>query len=522
VTTPAVLGIDVGTGGTRAGLFDLAGRVIAAGHASHATTFPASGWAEQDPGAVWDAVARAVRACMGSATGVVPLACSLSCTAVTAVTIGRDGAPTGPALLWMDNRAAAEAEEINATRHQALWYTGGRVSPEWMLPKALWIRRHQPERYHGARWLVELHDWILFRLTGQWALSAATASAEWGYDPAAGGWPADLLEQIGLADIRQRWPDKVLAPGQPVGAVTSDAARITGLPAGLPVVQGLMDSFAAALACDVFRPGRVVVSLGSSSAYLAITAEPLSDPRLLGPIRDGLGPGTFLLQGGQTSAASLVRWFCSELGGAADAPALDLEAASVPPGSDGVIAVDTWQGSRTPFRDPSRRGAFVGLNLSHRRAHLYRAVLEAVAYGGRQITDTFLDVGADVRELVVTGGGSQSRLWMQIHADVIGRPLRVLAQRLPVALGAAMCAAAGAGLAPDLRRAAAAMSRIADTIEPDERNRPGYDAGFRAYQDVAGALSRLSRGDHSGAAEPGAGRTGPAGGRSVGLTRQAG
>ena len=393
--------------------------------------FPAPGRAEQDPLAVWDAVRTALRGCLSGAADVRLLGCSLSATAVTAITADEDGQPTGPALLWMDTRAVAEAAEITATGHPSLWFTGGHVSPEWMLPKALWLRRHQPGRYARARWLVELHDWILFRLTGRWALASATASAEWGYDPRARGWPADLLAGIGLADLTARWPETVLAPGEAAGPVTPGAAAATGLPPGLPVFQGLMDSFAAALACDVFQPGRAAVSLGSSSSYMALTREPVSDPALLGPIRDALGPGTYLLQGGQTSAASLVRWFCAELGGDLDAGALDRLAATVPPGSDGVIALDTWQGSRTPFRDPRRRGAFTGLTLGHGRAHLYRALLESVAYGGRQVTDALAGAGAQLRELVLTGGGSRSALWLQIHADVIGRPLLRLAQPLP-------------------------------------------------------------------------------------------
>jgi sugar (pentulose or hexulose) kinase len=488
----AVLGLDVGTESARAGLFGLDGSLLAEGRAGYPTAFPAPGWAEQDPAAVWAAVIAALRACLGAAAGITPLACSLSATAVTAVTVAADGSPTGPALLWMDTRAAAEAAEITATGHPSLWYTGGHVSPEWMLPKALWLQRNQPDRYASARWLVELHDWILYRLTGRWALASATASAEWGYDPHARAWPVDLLAQVGLGDLPARWPKAVLSPGEAAGTVLPAAAAATGLPPGLPVFQGLMDSFAAALACDVFRPGRVAVSLGSSSSYLALIPDPVSDPRLLGPIRDGLGPGTYLMQGGQTSAASLVRWFCTELGGGLDATALDAQAAeTVPPGSDGIIAIDTWQGSRTPFRDPHRRGAFTGLTLNHGRAHLYRAILEAVAYGGRQVTDALAGAGAELRELVLAGGGSSSPLWRQIHADVIGRPLLRLAQPLPAALGAAMCAAAGLGAYADLRSAAAAMSQVGPAAEPDPVRQRTYDQAFRDYQETARALAPL-------------------------------
>jgi sugar (pentulose or hexulose) kinase len=495
VSRPAVpgaegfLGLDVGTESARAALFGVDGHLLAEGRAGYPTRFPRPGRAEQDPAAVWDAVCAALGACLAPLPGVRPLAFSLCATAVTAITVDDTGEPFGPALLWMDTRATAEAAEITATGHPSLWYTGGHVSPEWMLPKALWLRRHEPDRYARARWLVELHDWILYRLTGRWALAAATASAEWGYDPLAGAWPLDLLAEVGLADLPSRWPQAVLAPGEPAGAVTPAAAAATGLPPGLPVFQGLMDSFAAALACDVFQPGRAAVSLGSSSSYMALAAEPVSDPRLLGPIRHALGAGTTLMQGGQTCAASLVRWFCAELGGGLDAAGLDAAAAAVPPGSDGITALDTWQGSRTPFRDPHRRGAFTGLALGHGRAHLYRAILESVAYGGRQVTEALEEAGAGLGELVLTGGGSGSELWRQIHADVIGRPLLRLAQPQPAALGAAMCAAAGLGAWPDLRSAAAAMSRVVPGAEPNPGNRHAYETAFRAYQDAARALA---------------------------------
>jgi sugar (pentulose or hexulose) kinase len=489
VSPAAVLGLDVGTESARAALFGLDGGLLAEGRAGYPTSFPAPGWAEQDPAPVWDAACAALRACLAAAPRVVPQAFSLSATAVTAITVDEGNQPFGPALLWMDTRAAAEAAEITATGHPALWYTGGHVSPEWMLPKALWLRRHQPDRYARARWLVELHDWIMFRLTGRWVLAAATASAEWGYDPDAGAWPEDLLAGLGLGDLTERWPAEVLAPGEAAGAVTPDAAAATGLPPGLPVFQGLMDSFAAALACDVFQPGRAAVSLGSSSSYMALTPQPVCDPRLLGPIRAALGPGTFLMQGGQTCAASLVRWFAAELGGGLGPAALDAEAARVPPGSGGIIALDTWQGSRTPFRDPLRRGAFTGLALGHGRPHLYRAILEAVAYGGRQVTEALTSAGTRPRELVLTGGGSRSALWRQIHADVIGRPLLRLGQAQPAALGAAICAAAGLGAFPDLRSAAAAMSRVVPGAEPDPGTRQAYEPAFRAYQETARALA---------------------------------
>ncbi len=177
------------------------------------------------------------------------------------------------------------------------------------------------------------------------------------------------------------------------------------------------------------------------------------------------------------------------LSGGLDAAVLDAEAAGVAPGSDGIIALDTWQGSRTPFPGPAAPRRLHRAGPRPRRAHLYRAILEAVAYGGRQVTEAFAGAGVTAPELVLTGGGGRSELWRQIHADVIGRPLLRLDQAQPAALGAAICAA-GLGAFPGLRSGAAAMSRVAPGAQPDPANQQAYDTAFRAYQDVARALAR--------------------------------
>ena len=494
----AVLGIDVGTEGARAAVFDLYGNLISQAESGYPTRFPRPGWAEQDPEDVWRALADAVRQCAAGVRTHVITACSLASTAVSAVAVDSSNKPLNSSLMWLDTRAALEAEEITATGDGSLWYTGGVVSPEWMLPKALWLKRHEPALWSSARWFVDVHDWLLQNLTGRWVGATATASAEWGYDP-AGSWPNDLLEEVDLRDVVDRWPESFLEPGELVGTLTEEASSATGLPVGLPVVQGLMDSYAGAIACDVFRPGRVTVSLGTSSAYIGLMDTPVSDSRLLGPIRDGVGRGTYLAQGGQTSAGALVRWFCSELGGGLNASELDRTAAALAPGSEGVIAVDTWQGSRTPHRDPLRRGAFVGLSLAHRREHLYRAILESVAFGGRQVLEALLETGVKCSEIVIAGGGARSGLWTQIHADVLGVPVTPLAEARQVALGAAMCAAVGNGSFADLARAASQMSQLRDPVEPIVDHRIQYDEHFQTYQRVCQQFGApLARGSSEG------------------------
>ena len=484
-----VLGIDLGTGGVRAGLYSQAGALLAAHEEPVATSHPRPGWAEQSPAQVLEGLHRAVAAV--AAGSPPPAALCVASTAVSAVPVGDDDVPVGPSLLWMDTRAADEAAEITRTRHPVLRYTGCQVSPEWMLPKALWLARHDPQRYAAARRIVDVHDWVMFRLTGDWSLAQATIAAEWSYDPLAGGWPADLLNSLDLPGLLSGWEVPRLPPGAVIGQLTPQAAASTGLPAGLPVVQGLMDSYAAALAADVYQPGRVAVSIGSSSSYIALSGRLAPDPRLLGPVPEALGPGTIVQQGGQTSAAAVAEGFSRQLAPGVPLAALDAEAAAVTPGADGLWAVDTWQGCRTPHRTRAARGMWGGLTLAHTRAHLFRATLESVAFGGRAVLETLEGAGADSRELVVTGGATRSSLWMQIHADVLGRPLLRLDADQPVTLGAAMCAAVGTGAYPSLAVAAAAMSATSRGWLPDPERQQAYQPLYASYLHRLASVSSL-------------------------------
>jgi ribulose kinase len=478
---PCVLGIDVGTESVRAVLFDKRGHSHGESSAGYATLFVRPGWVEQRPQEIWDALLIALRRLVETVPEADIMGCSLASTAVTVVSVDGEGNAFGPAILWMDTRASAEAAEINAIGHPALWYTGHAVSPEWMLPKALWLKRHDPQRYHQAHYLVEVHDWLLFRLTGCWALSLSTISSEWCYVRTRGGWPSDLLEMLDLADLSQKWPTDILQVGQMIGYLQDEVATATGLPRRLLVAQGLMDSYAASVGANVFAPGSLTFSLGSSSSYLGLVETPISDPRLFGPVPDAFGIGTWAMQGGQTSAASLLRWFRDQFAPGVEYATLDKEASLISPGCEGLSALDTWQGSRTPHRDPDSRGSFWGLGLGHTRAHLYRALLEAVAYGGRQIVEIMQDAGMKIEGILACGGGSRSSLWMQIHADILGKPIAVLDEPHAAALGAAVCAAVATGWYDNVRTAAAAFTRPGRAFFPNPEYQQVYREGYARY-----------------------------------------
>jgi ribulokinase len=487
------LGVDIGTQSLRAALFTQTGQEVAIASSPLETMFPRPTWAEQDPHEWWEALRQAVQACLEQAGADASqiAAIAIDTTASTVVAADAHGEPLRPALMWMDTRAREQAQRITDSGAPVLRYAGRTVSPEFGLPKALWLRENEPDLYKRTAVICECLDWLNFRLTGRWVASRATATGKWSYVPAEGGWPDKLLQQLGAADLSQRWPGggaAPLYPGEVIGPLTDKAAAVLGLRPGTPIAQGAMDGYSAVIGINALQPGQLGLILGTSSAHIAITDEGIFDTGNWGPYPEPLVPGEWVLEGGQTSTGSVVRWVERTAGGGRSIGELDDEAASVGPGAHGLLALDYWQGNRTPRRDPLARGVFVGLTLSTTVGHLLRAVYEATAYGTRHILEDMVAHGFHPREVIVTGGGTRSRLWLQLHADICGLPLVLTTQPEATALGAAICAAVGAGAFPDLKSASAAMVQESARIAPNATNRATYDELYRYYLATYDAL----------------------------------
>ncbi|MEE9322483.1 MAG: FGGY-family carbohydrate kinase [Granulosicoccus sp.] len=471
-----VIGIDGGTESIRAFVFDLDGRLIASNAATYTTNFPAAAEAEQQPHEWWQALGEAVQGAVTSAkikpADVLGIAFDGTCCSVVA--LDEYDAPLRPCLLWMDVRAHSEAREIAALDDRALMVNGAGADPvsaEWMIPKALWIKRNQPEIFAKAVRICEYQEYINLKMTGRYVGSKLTASIRWHWH-AEHGFPDSLLKKAGLTELRDKWPADIIPVGAKVGDLTVTAAVHLGLAAGTPIAQGGADAMIGMIGLGVRRAGELALITGSSHLHLGLANNDVHKRGVFGSYRDAVYDGLNLVEGGQTSTGSAIAWFRREFAPDKSFDELNTAASALPAGANGVRALEHFQGNRTPWIDPQSRGALVGLSLSHSAANVYRALLEAVCLGTRVIVDSF-DTPFD--RIVVAGGATNSSLWMQIHADTLQMPLERTEVSDAPGLGCAMLAAVLGGAYASIDEAANAMVRTTGCIEPDTSKRQVYE-----------------------------------------------
>lgn len=490
-----LIGVDVGTQSVRSCLFDLDGTAVASATRPLATTYPKPAWAEQDPEAWWRGAVETLQEVL-QVSRVNPreiAALSYDCTACTVVALSEDGTPLRPALLWMDERAHAEADAVSATGHEALRYCGGKVSPQWMIPKGRWLEAHEPAVFAKARWVVDEADFFTLRLTGRMTASLNNATAKWNYVRPLGGWPADFLRAAGAETLSAKWPTEVLPVGHVLGRIQERVARQIGLSPETIVAQGGIDAHAGEIALGAVGPGDLALILGSSTCHMAQSPTPVF-ANIWGPYPDALVEGMFTLEGGQTATGSILQWLVERFGSEAVAQAksrgedvyayLDSLAEPIPAGSEGLLVLDYFQGNRTPYKDPLARGTVIGLTLKHTLAHLYRAAVEGICFGTRQIVDDMVRHGFKLERIYAGGGGAKSRLWTQVQADILGHPIHLPRDKETMALGAAIWAGLGAGVFKTYREAIARMVHIERAVAPQAERRATYDVLYRQYLDL--------------------------------------
>lgn len=504
------LSIDAGTESLRVGLFDTQGQLLNQSACPYPTAFPQPSWAEQHPQDWYHALITALHDCLHSTQENIANIAGICFDATTCTLLLLDRAmqPVRPALLWMDVRAAEQAQRIHATlqatHHPALHYSPNGLAAEWMLGKMLWLREHEPETYANTAHVIEFTDWLAYILTGRLALNQDTATQRWHYNGRTWHWPTHLFDAVGLPDLAHKFPAEVLPLGAPLGGLCAEIANAIGQPtlAGVPVFEGGGDAFVALLGMNVAQPGRIGLITGSSNVICGFFEQPLHAPGLLGTFPDAIVPGLHLLEAGQVSTGSILSWFkrnfARELAPSQAYPVLDQEAAQVPMGAGGIIALDHFQGNRTPYTDSRSRGALWGLTLSSTRGHLFRALMEGIAYGTRQILEIMQTAGGAQQTaggaqqiIYACGGATRSPIFMQLYADICGLPIAVL--RVPDAplLGGAIVAATGAGIYSSLSEAAAAMTQVASTYHPNMAEHALSNPFFARYKETYNSLRPL-------------------------------
>jgi ribulokinase len=493
--TPLVIGLDCGTGGARALISDLQGRVIATASVEYPTQYPRPGWATQAPEDWWQAAGQAVRQAMGQG-GLDPrnvLAICADGTSSTFVALDADLRPTAPAILWMDNRASPQAQRIGQSRDPALGRSKGGVSSEWMIPKILWFKENEPALFARSRWFVEMADYLALRLSGELTLGLNQTINRWFYHPST-GWPEALFTEIGLDGISTHFPPQMLALGAKIGPLCAEAAKALGLTTATQVVCGGTDAYVAMVGLNTLRAGQTAFITGSSHLVLPMTDSHAQIEGIFGPHPDCVVPGLNVMEGGQVSSGSVIRWWRDNIGAASgdeDYSRLMREAAAVPLGADGLVALDFWQGNRNPYIDYDLQGAIWGLTLKHTPAHMLRAFMESVTFGTANILKRLTDNGVGIRQMTVAGGAVRTPFWLQMHADVAGLPILVPQVSEATALGAAITAAVGAGAYASLPEAADQMVRADYTVDPNVKAHAAYAEIFELYLDTHMALSPL-------------------------------
>lgn len=490
-----VIAVDGGTESLRAGIYDYAGACLGQATHPYETVFSPGARAEQSPEDWWNALGIAVRGALAK-SGVEPAAVGALClttTSCTVVALDGNGNALRPAIIWMDVRAGEEAEAVLATGDPALAVNcagRGPVSAEWMIPKALWLKRHEPQVFDRAVTICEYQDFMTLRLTGRRLASLNNASIRWHYSTTRGGFAASLVKALGLDDLLDKWPTEVVAPGAAAGTLTRGAADHLGLPENVHVVQGGADALIGMIGLGVANPGQLALITGSSHLQFGVSDSPVRHPGLWGSYSDAVYPKRHIIEGGQTSTGSILQWLNRLMNGTMDLGALNTAAARLEPGCDGLVVQDHFQGNRTPYVDPLSRGAIVGLTLAHGPEHIFRAIIEGICLGTRAILDEMAAAGFRSTELTVGGGATASELWLQIHADTAGIPVSVPASVAAPSVGAAVLAAHGAGHFATIDEGIAAMVRPGRRIEPRQREGALYGEIYERYRALYPALKQ--------------------------------
>ena len=495
-----LMGVDLGTSGTKTALFDETGRTVASCTADYPLDQPQNGWAEQDPEAWWQAACQTIREVLDQ-SGVSPRevkGVGLSGQMHGLVMLDGEGRVLRPSILWCDGRTGRECQEITELigKERLIQLTANPALTGFTAGKILWVRRHEPELYAKCRHILLPKDYLRYKLTGEFATEVSDASGMNLLDVAHRCWSGGVLDKL---DIDPALRAKLYESVDLTGRVTAAAAAATGLAPGTPVAGGAGDNAAAAVGTGVVRSGRAFVTLGTSGVVFAHADQVSIDPGGRVHTFCAAVPGAWTVMSCTLAAGLSLQWFrnqfCAEERRQAEAEGVDpydimtREASRAPIGANRLIYLPYLMGERSPLLDEKARGAFIGLSAMHGRGDLIRAVMEGVSYSQRQCLDILREMGVAPDHIMACGGGGRSPFWRQMLADVLGCTVQTAkaAQEGP-ALGAAILAGVCAGVYPDVPTACDAIVHPDQSCAPNSGDSARYEPFYRLYTELYPAL----------------------------------
>jgi xylulokinase len=491
-----VIGIDVGTGGTRAVIMDESGRIAASATENHEPfASPRIGWAEQRPEDWWRAAKIAIRKALeiGKLRGEEIACAGFSGQMHGAVMLDNLDEPVRPALIWCDVRTEKQCNELNQRigADKLIQLTCNPALANFTLTKLMWTRENEPQNWARVRSIMLPKDYVRLKLTGERATDLADASGTLMLDVARRKWSAEVLQTV---EMDQSLLPSLYESPDVCGKISAEGAEATGLKTGTLVVAGAGDQAAGAVGMGIVMPGAVSATIGTSGVVFAATDRPALDPKGRLHTFCHAIPDRWHVMGVTQAAGLSLRWFRDCFGSksakenADSYDQLTAEAATVPAGAEGLLWAPYLMGERTPHLDPNARAVLAGLTASHTRAHVVRAILEGVTFSLRDTFTIFREMNVPVNSIRLGGGGATSALWRQIQADIYGMEVETVEAEEGAAFGAAMLAGVGAKIWPSVDAACDAVVRVAKRVSPNPTNAAVMNASYKKYDRIYDAM----------------------------------
>ena len=478
-----LIGIDVGTSGTKCVLFDLEGNALYSCTEEYPMYQPHNGWAEQNPEDWWNAAKTALKKVTENAKDGEIAGIGLSGQMHSLVLLDKDNNVIRPAILWCDQRTSAECEDIeNIIGHDRLIeITANPALPGFTASKLMWVKKNEPENFSNISHILLAKDYIRFKLTGEYATEVSDASGMQLLDVKNRCWSEEVCEKLG---IKPEWLAKVYESCELTGRITPDIASITGLTEGIPVAGGGGDNACAAIGTGVCHDGKAFTTIGTSGVVFAHTSKPIIDPK--GRIHTFCAavPGEWHVMGVTQAAGLSLNWFRNNLAKEVSYAEIDKECEKLPIGCEKLIYLPYLMGERTPILDSDARGVFFGLSAMHTKFHMARSVIEGVSYSLYSCLEVLDEVGVTTSDMALCGGGGKSRFWHEMIADVYGKNVKTMLSNEGASLGAAILGGVAAGVYSSVAEGCKKAVKENNYIEPDMDKHSEYMKYYKVYKKV--------------------------------------